>query len=614
MNFHRYISTLLFIFSSYTFSALHTDFTIERLGLFEQENKKTDGTYYGILHDANDAGYVTGFSNIYKGSSEAGQATWIFDGVVSKRIGLYDDVHVREDGHQKSFLRNLSSDGKVAGNSVQYDGSKKSGQSAWLYDGTDAKSIGLSGEGYENYKGYSNSNVIKLNNSGQAIGWSQRYKERSTIGDSAWLYSSGETKRIGLVDSEHTSSANIQQSSKPYYINESGQVTGVSTRFGSGAANRDIIGNSPWIFDGTKTHPIGLIDKTHTRNDGYRFSTVVDLNELGQVAGNSKNYFEGAGTGWSSWIYSAGETTRIGLIDDEYTRDTGYQNSLTSALNNKGQAIGYSSRFEGHNAMGESAWIYGNKQITLIGLTNSEHIRDDGYRVSNARFLNDEGFVTGSSNRYIGDLEGGQSAWLFKDGITKRVGLTDSHHTRSDGFQKSFSHFPNKTGQLIGRSERFKGDKTNGQTAWFYDPKTSNTHALILSQNSDGYADSQAYYLSDNGLVLGTYSLYGGDDKLIGKRAFYFTLKDGMLDLAELALDQMLDISDYGWSNLNSASSSNMYGHIVGNGTTLDSNDSVYILKTVSGYSVSAISYIAWGCAVTGIIFLGVWYRKRSIS
>lgn len=585
---------------------------MERLGLFENENKKADGTYYGFFHDANEAGYVTGFSKLYKGSSDAGEATWIFDGEVSKRIGLFDGVHVREDGYQKSMFRNLSGNGNVAGNSIQYNGSKKSGQSAWFYNGTDTQSIGLSGESYANYKGYGDSNVIKLNDTGQAIGLSKRYKGRFTMGQSAWLYSNGETKRIGLIDGEHTSSANNQQSSKPHFVNESGRVAGVSIRFGSGAAYRDGIGNSPWLFDGTKTQRIGFTDSEHTRDDGYRFSTVVNINELGQVAGNTKKYIDNSGAGKSSWIYSAGRTTRIGLTDSEHTRDTGYQNSLTSALNNKGQVIGTSSRFEGHEILGESAWIYRENHTVRIGLTDADHTRDDGYQDSKAHILSDEGFVTGRSNRFVGNLEIGQSAWVYKDNKTKRVGLTGHQYTRKDGFQKSFAFYPNKLGQVIGRSHRYNGDKNNGQTSWFYDPKSDTSHELSLSENSEGYAYSQAYYLSDKGVVLGAYSLFGEDDKLIGKRAFYFTLEGGMLDLGELALGQGLDVSKYDWSNLGSASFASAYGHIVGNGATSDESGAVYLLKPVSGHSVSVIPYIAGGSTLVGIILLGVWYRKRA--
>ncbi len=604
----------LIILSNYTFAVLPSSFTLKRLGLFEEDNKNTDGTFYGFYHDTKKAGYVTGFSKRYKDNSDAGQSTWIFDGEVSKRIGLFEGLHNRNDGYQKSFIRNLSRNGSVVGNSIQYSGRKKSGQSAWFYNGLSTQIIGLSDDLHTNYKGYSDSNVIKLNGAGQIIGSSKRYIGRLPAGDTAWLYSNGVTKRIGLIDSEHTNALNNQQSSKPHFINDSGDVTGVSTRYLKDSKSRKNIGQSPWIFDGITTNRIGFIDGDHTKDNGYRFSTVVHMNEVGQVAGNTKRYIGNSGAGWSSWLYSSGNMVRIGLFDTEHTRDTNSQNSRVSALNNIGQAVGNSTRFDGHEIIGESAWVYENNHTTRIGLTDGEHTRADGYQESKTRFLNDGGYATGTSNRYSGNLEVGKSAWVYKDNKTKRIGLTDQRHTRDDGFQKAFAHFPNMSGQLVGRSDRFKGDKNHGQTAWFYDFKSDTTIELSMSENSEGYAYSLAHYLGDDGLVLGTYELFDEDDKSLGKRAFHFTIEDGMLDLGELTSEIGLDVSKYDWASLTSATSNGNAEHIVGNGTTLSGSGAVYFLKPITEEPVLLVSSRVWGGVLVCIILLGIGYRKYSSS
>jgi len=611
LKLYRCISTLLLIiFSTYTFSALPENFTIDRLGLFEEENIKSDGSFFSYLHDTNNAGYVTGFSELYKGSSVAGYATWVFDGDALVRIGLFEGLHIGE-GYQNSSIRNLSSNGNVVGNSFQYSGRRKSGQSAWFYNGIETQSIGLSDNVHTNFIGYRESNVIKLNDFGQAIGTSKRYKDRLPVGHTAWLYSNGVTKRIGLIDREHTSPVNNEQSSKPHFINDSGYVTGVSTRYGNDAKSRKSIGQSPWVYDGIKTQRIGLIDREHTRDNGYRFSTITNLNELGQVAGNTKRYIGNSGSGWSAWIYSSGNINRIGLIDTEHTRDNGSQNSSVAALNNSGNAIGSSTRLGGHEFTGESAWVYEKNKTTRIGLYDSEHSRNDGYQGSKARYLNDEGYATGTSNRYSGNLEIGKSAWVYKENKTKRIGLTDPQHTRADGYQETFAHFPNMSGQLVGRSQRFKGDKNNGQTAWFYDFKSDKTIELNMSESSEGYAYSLAHYLSDDGLVLGTYSLFGEDDELLGQRAFYFTIEDGMQDLGDLAFNLGLDLSNYDWASLASAKSSANSDYIAGNGKTLSGSRAVYLLKLPSEHPMLSLPLIAWSGVFVCIIFLGIWYRKK---
>ena len=48
-------------------------------------------------------------------------------------------------------------------------------------------------------------------------------------------------------------------------------------------------------------------------------------------------------------------------------------------------------------------------QITTLSLTDAEHTRDDGYRVSFTRQLNEAGQVAGYSERYNGG-----STWLVR--------------------------------------------------------------------------------------------------------------------------------------------------------------------------------------------------------
>src|SRR5690606_3870022 len=99
-------------------------------------------------------------------------------------------------------------------------------------------------------------------------------------GSTAFLYSDGTMISIGLEDAEHVSAEGYQRS-RPTVLNEAGQVIGHSDRYGGST------GQSAFLYDGTTTVNIGLTDAMHTRNDGYRTSTVVALNENGQAAGTS---------------------------------------------------------------------------------------------------------------------------------------------------------------------------------------------------------------------------------------------------------------------------------------------------------------------------------------
>ena len=130
----------------------------------------------------------------------------------------------------------------------------------------------------------------------------------------------------------------------------------------------------------------------------------------------------------------------------------------------------------------------------------------------------------------------GRSAWLYDGATTIDIGLTGPEHTRNNGYKYSLGGFQdqlNEAGQVIGYSERYNGGSTRlGQDAWVYDPLLDQTFALQLSTRSDGYAFSSAAYLGEDGLVLGTYTLFDAlGTTNLGSRAFYFTIADGLHDL-----------------------------------------------------------------------------------
>ena len=120
-----------------------------------------------------------------------------------------------------------------------------------------------------------------------------------------------------------------------------------------------------------------------------------------------------------------------------------------------------------------------------------------------------------------------------------------------------------------------------GQDAWFYDPVLDQTFALQLSTRSDGYAYSSAAYLGEDGLVLGTYTLFDALDNNLGNRAFYFTIADGLHDLGSL-VDGGLAAN--GWDYLASAIRANGLGQILGYGklTSQSGGQMAYLLTPIA--------------------------------
>jgi hypothetical protein len=138
----------------------------------------------------------------------------------------------------------------------------------------------------------------------------------------------------------------------------------------------------------------------------------------------------------------------LGLHDLEHTRSDGYESSTAEQLNQVGQVVGYSERYNGSAAnVGQSVWYYNGASTSKIGFVDAEHTRNDGYKSSSIAqsnvvpatpLFNDEGFVAGYSDRYSPTgSDFGQSAWLFDGSTTVRVGLTDAEHTSSGGSKES---------------------------------------------------------------------------------------------------------------------------------------------------------------------------------
>jgi hypothetical protein len=508
-------------------------------------------------------------------------------------LGLLDLEHTRNDGDNSSTAYALNEAGQVIGTSIRYNGgSTDLGLSAWLHNGATTINIGLTGVEHTTSNGYKYSFPYRKNEAGQVAGYSGRFNGGNVgLGQSVWLYNGTTTIDIGLTDAEHTRSTGYKFSSLVYtQLNEAGQVIGTSDRFNSGGPGSNL-GKSAWLYNGTTTINIGLTGSEHTRSDGYKYSEYAtdyfsELNEAGQVAGYSRRYNGSADWGQSAWLYDGTTTVDIGQTGSEHTRNDGYRFSSALQPNEAGQVIGFSDRYNGGSTnLGRSAWLYNGATTINIGLTGSEHTRNDGYKYSDYRIanlqLNDAGKAIGYSYRYSGGSQRGQSAWFYDGNTTIDIGLTGPEHTRNDGYKYSTAHRLNEAGQVIGSSDRYVGGNSLlGHDSWFYDPVLDQTFSLSVSTRSDGYAYSSVQYLGQNGLAVGYYSRFDAQDHFLGNFAFYFTIADGLRDLG-LLVDGGLAAN--GWEFLGSANYANDLRQIVGSGqlTSQSEGGMAYLLTPV---------------------------------
>ena len=427
--------------------------------------------------------------------------------------GFTDAEHTRDDGYIISCAYSLNESGQVVGVSLRYSGSADMGCSAWLYDQGVTIRLGLSDPEYTRDDGYKYSFAYPLNESGQVVGSSNRYSGSISMGRSAWIYDHGVTTKLGLTDPEYTRDDGYKDS-YAYLLNKLGQVVGASLRY---SGNTDM-GQSAWINDqGVITH-IGLTDPEYTRNDGYKYSMADGLNEAGQVLGHSLRYSGGTDMGQSVWIYDHGAIVRLGFADAEHTRNDGYQTSYTSSFNEAGQVLGSSLRYIGGTDMGQSAWLYDHGVTTRLGLTDAEYIRDDGYKLSLADSLNKAGQVIGYSERYSGSTDMGRSAWLYDHGVTTRLGFKDAEYNLNNGKVFSIANSLNEAGQIIGLSLGI-----NSRSAWIYDHGVTTRLGLIDAGHTrdDGFKQSDANALNEAGQVIGYSERYSGSIGM-GRSGWFF--------------------------------------------------------------------------------------------
>jgi len=585
-----------------------------RTGLTGSGFTGADNRQYSDTYKLNNAGMAAGISFMYAstGTSSYGSAAWLFDGSSTIRVGLVDLEH-QASGGQNTRVADLNGAGFVVGTSIRRPGSRfapKSGQSAWLYDGNSTLKIGLIDVEHtgitspNSSRDYKFSEVAKLNNAGQAIGRSMRLNGSipgDATGYSAWLYSGGTTTKTGFTGVQYTRDDDYKNS-QALFLNDAGQVVGYSDRF----TGSNSIGRNAWSYKNGTTSTIGLTGATYTRDDGYQYSLISRLNQKGTAVGSSWRYSGSNSLGYSAWYYNGSSTTEIGLTGAPYTNTAGGKNNSVNLLNEVGQAAGMSNRFDG-TLVGQSAWYFGGKGGAIeIGLYNPEHTSQEGKKWNVPYKINETGQVLGYANRYYGtsgsaDQTLGRSVWLYGANTTTKIGLTGATYTRNDGYTYNFSDTLNDAGQVAGYAERYAGANSNlGQTVWFYDAATGMTYFNDFSaRSSDGYAFSTAEYLGEDGLMLGYYELFDSGSSLLGNRAFAFTIEDGFFDLGQQVTG---DLTSFNWESLAQTFSADLSGNIFGTGKLVGMNgQAVYLASPTSAVPVPAAVWL-FGSGLLGLL------------
>jgi hypothetical protein len=322
-----------------------------------------------------------------------------------------------------------------------------------------------------------------------------------------------------------------QQSAKVMDINASGQVAGTASVY-SGATQ---LGHTAWILSGGNTLDIGLSGYGFAQaGTGQRSSWVGAQNSAGHVAGVADTYSGSTYTGQTAWLYKNGTTQTMGLSGAAFTTADGVRYASISALNNTGQVLGYTLRQDVPGVPGSTAWLFDGASTQAIGLSGAAYIRGGtGEQRGLGVALNDAGQAVGTSARFNGVADAGTDAWIYSGGMAKQIGLTGAAYTDlATGYRSSNVLSMNQAGQATGFSMRMNlGPLVTSQVAWVYDDDLDVTYELMFSAGHDGSSFSQVEFLDDDGTAFGTYDEFSGNTK-VGSHAFAWTAQGGMTDLA----------------------------------------------------------------------------------
>jgi hypothetical protein len=309
--------------------------------------------------------------------------------------------------------------------------------------------------------------------------------------------------------------ANGLTDSRPFFLNDAGEVAGISMR-SSGVTS---LGESAWLYSQGQTTRLGFVDGPYVRSDGYADSFINAFNAAGQAVGHSEYYLGAQSGGWQAWLYTRGASQPIGLTDAAHTAPDGTRFSSAEALNDSGWVVGQSARYNAGDYAGNSAWLYHAGETTRIGLIDAEHTYANGVQSSQSFMINALGHAAGRADRG-GSL--GQSAWFYDGSQTRKIGLIDAEHTRADGYRESDVDLLAAQDVIAGHSLRYIGSSAAGLSAWRSDGIATTRIGLTDSAHtsSQGTQYSRALYINAGGNIAGYSEEYQGSASASGRSAW----------------------------------------------------------------------------------------------
>jgi hypothetical protein len=297
--------------------------------------------------------------------------------------------------------------------------------------------------------------------------------------------------------------------------NSVGDLVGYSRRLNAAGVD---LGSAAWLRSGGTIAELGLTGADYQKANGYRSSGVYGVNNAGQVLGASMRYNSlGYENGQALWLHEAGVTTELGLTGVLYRGTNGERNGY-ARFGAGGHIIGTSCAYRNAYCYGQAAWIYANGTATEIGLQGTPY-GGIGYRDDMVNVANSSGQVVGSSTYHKQSNNrwgyNGSSAWLYSGGTTVEIGLT-----RTTGAEARVRDL-NEAGQAVGDTAGLAA----GRLSWIFRNGVSQEIGLTAAEFTNpvnGARSNSVSDLNNLGRAVGSTARYNPESQYFDRGAAWY--------------------------------------------------------------------------------------------
>ena len=335
----------------------------------------------------NNSGTAVGFSIKYDSGSEVGERAvrWDASGTAATELGNLG-AYNSSTTEAKAFA--VNDVGTAVGRSTKYVSGSWVGERAvrWDASGTAATELGNLGTG--GYGG-TDARAYAVNNAGTAVGRSNKYASGSYKGRRAvrWDASGTAATELGNLGTDGSSFTNAEARA----VNDSGTAVGNSDKYVNGSS----VGDRAVRWDASGTAATEL-DNLGTTISGYTEAYAYAVNDAGTAVGFSRKYVNGSSVGYCAvrWDASGTAATELGNLG---THSNGNSFAQAYAVNDVGTTVGYSRKYISGSNVGSRAvvWLPDASAVDLNDLGVVPVPAGGTWTLTSAKALSADGWVAG---------------------------------------------------------------------------------------------------------------------------------------------------------------------------------------------------------------------------